>query len=108
MGRTLTGSITPSQSGPESGGNEEYSTFPKFWRIIIKCSLMSYLGYSLGVESYPSPEVQWVYSTAPAEKIGMEVLHFYRIFGLIIHVKISSKSLKVTLIWMLNGSITFL
>ena len=66
--KILPGAATPSQSGPGSNGNEGVHSIPQ--RSCITGAspsdcLASYVGHSLG-ESYPSPEMQSVYSTAPA------------------------------------------
>ena len=59
----------PGQSGPGSDGNEEVLRIPQSSSIAgtspSDC-LVSYPGHSLG-GSYPSAEVQSVYSTAPAD-----------------------------------------
>ena len=60
--RTLSGAITLGQSGPESDGNEGALRVPQ--ALKAHC-LVSYPGLSLG-ESYPSSEMQSVYSTAPS------------------------------------------
>ena len=68
MDRTLSGATTPGQSAPRNDGNEGVL------RILQSSSitgtspsdcLMSYQEHSLG-ESYPSAEMQSVYSGAPA------------------------------------------
>ena len=64
----LSGATTLGQSGPGSNGNEGVLRFPQSSSIAgtspSDC-LVSYPGHSLG--SYPSAEVQSVYSTAPAD-----------------------------------------
>ena len=69
LDRALSGATTPGQSGPGSDGNVGVL------RILQSSStagtspsdcLVSYPGHLLGV-SYPSAEVQSVYSTAPAD-----------------------------------------
>ena len=66
---TLSGATTPGQSGPQSDGNKEVLRIPQS-SIITGASLsdclVSYQGHSLQ-ESYPSAEVQSVYSTALAD-----------------------------------------
>ena len=66
----LSGATTPGQSGPGSDVNEGVLRIPQSDRITgtspSDC-LVSYLGQTLGVGSYPSIEVQSVYSTAPAD-----------------------------------------
>ena len=68
MDRALSGATTPGQSGPGSDGNERILHIPQSSCITgtspSDC-LVSYPGHSLG-ESYPSVEVQSMYSTAPA------------------------------------------
>ena len=67
--RTLSGATTPGQSGPGSDGNEGVLRIPQNFSITgtspSDC-LVLYPGHSL-VGSYPSAEVQSVYSTAPAD-----------------------------------------
>ena len=67
--RSLSGATTSSQSGPGSDDNEALVCIPESSSITgtspSDC-LMTYPGYSLGGGSYPSAEVQSVYSTAPA------------------------------------------
>ena len=68
--RTLSGATSPGQKGPGSDGYERVLRFPQSSSITGASSsdyLMSYPGYSLGGVSYPSAEVQSVYSTAPAD-----------------------------------------
>ena len=68
IGRALSGSTIPGQSGPGSSGNEEGPHIPQSSSITgtspSDC-FMSYPGYSLNGGSHPSAEVQSVYSTAP-------------------------------------------
>ena len=71
MDRALSGATTPGQSGPPgSNGNEGVLRIPKSSSTAgtspSDC-LVSYLGHSLRGGSYPSAEVQSVYSTAPAD-----------------------------------------
>ena len=65
---TLSGATTPGQSGPGSHGNDGVLCIPQSSSITgvspSDC-LVSYPGHSSG-ESYPSAEMQKVYSTAPA------------------------------------------
>ena len=66
--RTLSGATTLSQIGPYSNCNEEVLRIPQNSSITgasLSDCLVSYPGHSLGV-SYPSAEIQSVYSTAPA------------------------------------------
>ena len=65
--RTLSGTTTPGQSGPESDGNEGGLRIPQSPSItgtLPTDCLVSYPGHSLE-RSYPSVKVQSVYSTAP-------------------------------------------
>ena len=61
---TLSGTTTPGQSGPESNGNEGVLHFLQISKDGSSPSdcLMSYPRHLLG-ESYPSAEMQSVYST---------------------------------------------
>ena len=63
--RTLSDATTPGQSEPGNDGNEEVLRVPQRSSITgtspSDC-LVSYPGYSLGRGSYPSAEVQSVYS----------------------------------------------
>ena len=64
----LSGATTPGQSGPGRNGNEGVLPIPQSSSTAGTSSsdcLLSYPGHSLG-GSYPSAEVQSVYSTAPA------------------------------------------
>ena len=66
----LSGAITPGQSGPGSNGNEGVLRIPQSSSTAGNSPsdcLVSYRGHSLGGGSYPSAEVQSVYSTAPAD-----------------------------------------
>ena len=67
--RALSGATTPGQSGPGSNGNEGVLHIPQSSSTAgtspSDC-LVSYPGHSLG-GSYPSAEMQSVYSTAPAD-----------------------------------------
>ena len=64
---TLLGSTTPSQSEPESGGNKWVLRIPlKDYRGLTIRLFSVISGHSLGV-SYPSAEIQSVYSAAPTD-----------------------------------------
>ena len=66
----LSGTTIPGQSGPRSNGNEGVLRIPQSSSITgISQSdcLVSYPEHSLWGGSYPSAEVQLVYSTAPAD-----------------------------------------
>ena len=69
--RTLSNSITPGPSGPESDGNEGVLCIPQISSMIgawpSDC-LVSYPGYSLG-DSYPSPVMLSVYSASTSERV---------------------------------------
>ena len=73
--RTLSGATTPSQSGPGSVGNEGVLRIPPNFSITgtspSDC-LVSYPGNSLDGGSYPSAEIQSVYSTASADWAGYD------------------------------------
>ena len=68
--KTLSVAPPPGQSGPRSDGNERVLHITKISRISetspSECSV-SYAGHSLGWGSYPSAEMQSVYSTASAD-----------------------------------------
>ena len=66
--RILSGATTLGQSGPGNNDNKEILYFPLSSRAGASPldHLMSYTGHSLGEGSYPSAEMQSVYSTAPA------------------------------------------
>ena len=69
MGGTLLGATTPGQGGPGSDGNEgvlRISQSSSITGTSPSDCLVSHPGHSLG-ESYPSAEVQSVYSEAPAD-----------------------------------------
>ena len=70
INRTLSGVTTPSQNGPESDGNKGVLRLPQSSSITgtspSDC-LVSYPGHSLGGGSYPSAEMQVVYSTSPVD-----------------------------------------
>ena len=78
--RTLSGSTTQGQSVPASNGIEGVLYIPQSSSITeasLSDCLVSYPGYLLG-ESYPSAEMQSVYSTSPANWAIKLVLHnFY-------------------------------
>ena len=66
----LSGSTSPGQSGPGSNGNEEVIRIPQSPSITGTSpsdSFVSYPGHSMRGGSYPSEEVQSVYSTALAD-----------------------------------------
>ena len=67
INRTLSGTTTKSQSGPGSDGNKGVLSIPQSSSITgaspSDCSV-SYPGHLLG-GSYPSAEMQSIYSTAP-------------------------------------------
>ena len=68
MDSTVSGATTPGQSGLGSDDNEEVHCIPQSSCITEASSsdcLVSNLEHSLG-ESYPSPEMQSVYSAVPA------------------------------------------
>ena len=70
INRTLSGATTLGQSQPGSDGNERVLSIPQSSSItgtLPSDCLVSYLGHSLGVGSYPSAEKQSVYSTTPAD-----------------------------------------
>ena len=73
--RALSGATTSSQNGPGSDGKKEVLHIPQSTSISgtspTDC-LVSCTGYSLG-GSYPSAEVQSVYSTAPADWVIISV-----------------------------------
>ena len=67
--RTLSGATTQSQSGPGSDGSKEVLRIPQSSSITGTSSsdcLVSYPGHLFG-ESYPSAELQSVYSAVPAD-----------------------------------------
>ena len=76
--RTLLGATTLGQSVPESNGNEGVLYIPQISKagVLPSNGLMSYPGHLLGV-SYPSAEMQLVYSTASAN---------WALYGLKFHV----------------------
>ena len=73
MDRILSGATTPGQSESESNGHEEVCSILQISKAGASPSdgLTSYPGHSLVVVgSYPSAEMQSVYSTTPANKAG--------------------------------------
>ena len=64
--RILLGATTLGQSGPRNDGNEEVHSMLQISRAGTSPSdhLVSYPGHLLGVGSYPSAEVQFVYFTS--------------------------------------------
>ena len=67
--KTLSDATTPGQSGPESDGNEVVVCITQSFRIIGASPsgcLVSCPGHTLR-ESYPSAEMQLVYSIIPAD-----------------------------------------
>ena len=74
--RALSGATTPGQSRPGSDGNEGVHRIRQSPSITVTSPsdcLVSYPGHSLG-ESYPTAEMQSVYSTALA-RLGFMVYH---------------------------------
>ena len=66
--RTLSSATIPSQSEPESDGNEEVTHTPQNWSLTIK--LFSVISRKLvGGVSYLAAEKQSVYSKSPADLI---------------------------------------
>ena len=67
---TLIGTTTPSQNEPGSKGNEGWFHIPESSTTGASPSgaLVSYPEYALRRGSYPSPEMQSVYSTASADR----------------------------------------
>ena len=78
INRTRSCVTTPGQSGPWSNGNEEILCIPQSSCISgispSNCFVL-YPGHSLG-ESYPSAEMQSVYSTAPTDWTKEKVSSF--------------------------------
>ena len=70
--KTLSGTTTLGQSGPESNGNEMIHLIPQKSKTEASSSvrLTSYPGHLLG-EFYPSAEMQLLYSTVPADEASM-------------------------------------
>ena len=73
MDSTLSGTTTLGQSGPRSDGNEGVLDILQISSIIgalaLDC-LVSYTRIHIG-GSYPSSELQWGYSTAPADWVAL-------------------------------------
>ena len=82
----LSDATTAGQSGPGSDGNEEILRIPQSSSIAGTSPsdyLVTYPGHSLGGGgSYPSAEVQSVYSTAPADWARELSRRFY---GTLVH-----------------------
>ena len=69
MDRTLSGANSLGQSGPGSNGNKGVLHIPQNFSITIR--LFNVISKTLVEQrSYPSAEVQLVYSTAPADWAG--------------------------------------
>ena len=69
INKTLLGVTTLGESGPMSGVNEEILRIPQSSSIteaLTLDGLVSDLGYSLRGGSYPSAEIQSIYSADPA------------------------------------------
>ena len=77
--RTLSDGTTPGHCGPRSYGNEEVLCLPQSSSITeaspSNC-LVSYPGHSLG-KSYPSTDMQWVYSAALADQSNRVDVDFF-------------------------------
>ena len=76
--RILSGVITPDLSGPGSDGNKEVLCIPQSFSITKPSPsycLVSYPGQSLE-GSYPSTEMQSVYSTTPGDWAEIVVIIF--------------------------------
>ena len=72
---TLSGATTPIQSGPGSDGNKGVLCIPQSSSITEASSsvcLVSYLGHLLG-KSYPSAEMQSVYSAALTDLVSNNI-----------------------------------
>ena len=63
---TLSGTTSPSQSGPGSNDNKEVVHIPQSWSLTVRLFSVIYSGHSLG-ESYLSIEMKLAYSAAPAD-----------------------------------------
>ena len=77
--RTQWYATTPCQSGPEYDGNEGILPILQCSRITgvsLSDRLVSYTELSLG-ESYPSAEMQWVYSSSPADWADVSIFFFW-------------------------------
>ena len=71
---TLSDATAPGQSGPGRDGNNGVLCILQSFGITgasLSDCLVSYLGHSLG-ESYPSAEMQLVYSITPADSIKLD------------------------------------
>ena len=81
--RNLSGATTAGQSGPGSNVNDGIICIPQGPNITgtspSDC-LVSYPGYSLG-ESYPSAQVQSVYSIAPSDLASFNMIVAIYIFN---------------------------
>ena len=69
INRTLSGTTTLGQSGPGNDGNKEVLRISQSYTITRASPsdcLVPYPGHSLG-KSYPSAEMQSMYSAAPAD-----------------------------------------
>ena len=80
---TLSGATTPVQSKPGSNGNEGVLCIPQSSSITgtspSDC-LVSYPEHLLGGGSYPSVELQSVYSSALADRTNRwQCLHYYNL-----------------------------
>ena len=78
--RILSGTTTPGQSGSGSIGNEGVLHIPQSSKIGASPSdgFVSYPGHWLGWGSYPSAEMQFVYSTAPANRAYLSLRKYTR------------------------------
>ena len=65
---TLSGAITLRKSGSVRNGNEGHSAFLKDLSLTIR--LFSVISRHSFKESYPSTEMQSVYSTVPADRVS--------------------------------------
>ena len=76
---TLPGATTPGQSGPGSNGNKGVICIPQSsssTEALSSDCLVSYLGHLFG-KSYPSAEMQSVYSTVtPTNWLGNKSLNY--------------------------------
>ena len=93
--RSLSGATTLGQSGPGSNGNEGVLRIPQSSSITgtspSDC-LVLYPGHLLGVGSYPSAEMQWVYSAAPADRAiaiwgNLSLLYIYIYLPTLLHMQ---------------------
>ena len=89
INKTFPGATTPGQSGPGRDVNEGVLRIPQRPSItgaLPSDCLMSYPRHSLE-ESYPSSEIQSVYSTTPADRAGFSYLHLsakYKLYLLLL------------------------